>query len=47
MDQELKAIPDGEMVIVAVNLNGHVGISREAIAMIHGGCVVEEKNEEG
>ena len=47
MDQELRAIPEGEMVIVGGDLNGHVGISREAIERIHGGWGVGEKNEEG
>ena len=31
MDQELRAIPEGERVIVGGYLNGHVGISRGAI----------------
>ena len=30
MDQDLRAIPEGERVIVGGDLNGHVGISREA-----------------
>ena len=47
MDQELRAIPEGERVIVRGDLNGHVGISREAIERIHGGWGVGEKNEEG
>ena len=47
MDQELRAIPEGERVIVGGYLNGHVGISREAIERIHGGWGVGEKNEEG
>ena len=47
MDQELRAIPEGERVIVGGDLNGHVGISREAIGRIHGGWGVGEKNEEG
>ena len=47
MDQELRAIPEGERVIVGGGLNGHVGISREAIERIHGGWGVGEKNEEG
>ena len=47
MDQELRAIPEGERVIVGGDLNGHVGISREAIERIHGGWGVGEKNEEG
>ena len=46
MDQELRAIPEGERVIVG-DLNGHVGISREAIERTHGGCGVGEKNEKG
>ena len=37
MDQELRAIPEGERVIVGGYLYGHVGISREAIERIHGG----------
>ena len=36
MDQELRAIPEGDMVSVGGDLNGHVGISREAIERIHG-----------
>ena len=47
MDQELRAIPEGERVIVGGDLNGHVGITREAIERIHGGWGVGEKNEEG
>ena len=46
MDQELRAIPEGERVIVGGDLNGHVGISKEAIERIHG-WGVGEKNEEG
>ena len=46
MDQELREIPEGERVIVGGDLNGHVGISREAIERIHGGWGVGEKNEE-
>ena len=34
-------------MIVVGYLNGHVGISREAIERIHGGWGVGEKNEEG
>ena len=37
MDQEPRAIPDGERVIVGGDVNSHVGISREAIERIHGG----------
>ena len=47
MDQQLRAIPEAEKVIVGGDLNGHVGISREAIERIHGGLGVGEKNEEG
>ena len=31
MDQELRAIPEGERVIVGGYLNGHVGINMDAI----------------
>ena len=34
-------------MIVGGDLNGHVGISREAIERIHGGWRVGEKDEEG
>ena len=34
MDQEFRAIPEGERVIVGGDLNGHGGISREAIERI-------------
>ena len=44
VDQELRAIPEGERVIVGGDLNGHMGISREAIERIHGGWGVGEKN---
>ena len=47
MDQELRAIPEGERVIVGGYLDGHKGISREAIERIHGGWGVGEKNEKG
>ena len=40
MDQEFRAIPEGERVIVGGDLNGHVGISREAIERIQGGWEV-------
>ena len=43
MDQELKAIPTTETVIVGGDLNGHVGISREAIERMHGGWGVGER----
>ena len=46
MDQELRAIPEGERVIVGGDLNVHVGISREAIERIHCGWGVGGKNEE-
>ena len=32
MGQELRGIPEGERVIVGGDLNGHMGMSREAIA---------------
>ena len=47
MDQELRAIPEGERVIVKGDLNGDVGISREAIERSHVGCGAGEKHEEG
>ena len=47
VDQELRAIPEGESVIVGGDLNGHVGISRDVIERVHGGWGVAEKNEEG
>ena len=47
MVQELRAIPEGDRVIIGGDLNDHVGISREAIERIHGGWGVGEKNEEG
>ena len=47
MDQEFRAIREGERVIVGGYLNGHVGSSREAIERIHGGWGVGEKNAEG
>ena len=43
MDQELRAIPEGERVIVGEYLNGHVGINRDAIERIHGGWGVKER----
>ena len=46
MDQELRAIPEGERVIVGGDLNVHVWISREAIERIYCGWGVGEKNEE-
>ena len=46
MDQELRTIPAGERVIVGY-LNGHVGISREAIERTHGGCGVCGREERG
>ena len=47
MDHELRAIPEGERVIVGGDLNGHVGISREAIERIHRGWGMGAKNEGG
>ena len=47
MDQELRALPEGDRVIVGGDLNGHVGISREAIERIYGGWGVGEKKEKG
>ena len=44
--QELRAIPEGERVIVGGGLNGYVAIRREAIERIHSGWGVGEKNEE-
>ena len=43
MDQELRAISEGERVIVGGYLNGHVGINRDAIERIHGGWGVKER----
>ena len=43
MDQELRAISEGERVIVEGYLNGHVGINRDAIERIHGGWGVKER----
>ena len=42
-DQELRAIPERERVIVGVYLNGHVGINRVAIERIPGGWGVKER----
>ena len=42
MDQELRAISEGERVIVGGYLNGHVGINRDAIERIHDGWGVKE-----
>ena len=47
LDQELRAMPEGERVIVGGDLNGHAGVSRKAIERIHGGWGVGEKNDEG
>ena len=41
MEQELRAMPEREMVIVGGYLNGHVGISRDAI--LRGYTVAGEK----
>ena len=41
MDQELRAMPEGELVIVGGDLNGHVWISRDAI--LRGYTVAGEK----
>ena len=43
MDQELRAIPEGERVIVGGYLNGHVGINMDAIERTHGGWGVKER----
>ena len=37
MGQELRAIPEGERVIVGGYINGYVGFSRETIERVHGG----------
>ena len=46
MDQELRAISEGERVIVGGYLNGHVGINRDAIERIHGGWGVKERGRD-
>ena len=43
MNQELRAIPEGERVIVRGDVNGHVRISRVAIERIYVGWGVREK----
>ena len=43
MDQELRAIPEGERVIVGGYLNGHLWINRDAIERIPGGWGVKER----
>ena len=47
MDQELRAIPSRERVIIGGDLNGHLGSSRNGIDRVHGGWGVGDRNEEG
>ena len=43
----LQQIPDTEHVIIAGDLNGHIGASREAFERWHGGSGYGQLNEEG
>ena len=47
MDQELSATMDEERVIVGGDLNGHLGMSREGIEMMHGGWGICDRDDEG
>ena len=47
VDQVLYLILQEEKVILAGDLNGHVGQSREGIKRWHGGWGIGEKNNEG
>ena len=47
LDEEMRATPEGERVIMGADLNGHLGRCRDGIERIHGGWGVAERNEEG
>ena len=47
MDREMSATLDDERVIVGVDLNGHIGRSRDGIERIHGGWGMRDGNDEG
>ena len=47
LDEVLQQIPDTEQVILAGDLNGHIGASREEFERWHGGNGYGEMNEEG
>jgi hypothetical protein len=43
----LAGIPEGEELIVAGDLNGHVRRDRERVERWHGGWTIGRRNEEG
>ena len=47
MDAEMQAVPRSEMLVVAGDLNGHVGRDRDGYDGVHGGHGLGVRNEEG
>ena len=47
MDDVMSGMPSSEEVIVAGNLNGHIGRDRSGVERWHGGWTIGRRNEEG
>ena len=47
MDAEMQAVPRSERLVVAGDLNGHVGRDRDGYEGVHGGHGLGVRNEEG
>ena len=47
MDAEMQAVPRSERLVVAGDMNGHVGIDRDGYDGVHGGHGLGVRNEEG
>ena len=47
MDAEMQAVPTSERLVVAGDLNGHVGRDRDVYDGVHGGHGLGVRNEEG
>ena len=47
MDSVMSVIPSSEEVVVAGDLNGHVGRDRSGVERWHGGWTIGRRNDEG
>ena len=47
MDSEMQAVTRGERMVIAGDLNGHVGIDRAGYNNVHGGQGLDVVNEDG
>lgn len=47
IDNVLTGIPEGEELVLAGDLNGHVGKDRAGVERWHGGWTLGRRNEEG